>query len=183
MRRFVTHAFHHLQSHTMTLIVHVKPNTSSKVLHSRTRLLPQVKYCNNHKWPPAFGKSIVAAEGKQRRRSRAARRPWVENCESNRNTVRLAEMASTDRAPLVSLPQHFDAALLAKFYRSMCATPRLRLISSSCAPLKIRAIVTSAAFSPGSWMTACLFGSLAASTGRDPAPSLQAQNHKPVCVF
>jgi hypothetical protein len=120
MRRFVTLAFHHLQSHTMTLILHVKPNTSSKVLHSRTRLLPQLKYCNNHKWPPAFGKSIVAAEGKQRRRSRAAHRPWVENCESNRNTVRLAEMASTDRAPLASLPQHFDAALLAKFYRSMC---------------------------------------------------------------
>jgi hypothetical protein len=80
----------------------------------------------------------------------------------------LADMASSDRAPLPSLPQHFDAALLAKFYRSMCATPRLRLIPSSRAPLSTRAIVTSAAFSPGSWTTACLFGSLAASTGRDP---------------
>ena len=92
-------------------------------MHFRTLLLPQQKYCNNQQWPKDTGKSIVAAAGQQRRGSGSGSNDRQLDVlkTAQRLTVCVAHMASTDRAPLPSLPQEFDADLLAKFYRSMYA--------------------------------------------------------------
>ena len=97
------------------------------MLHFRTRLLPQVKYCNNQQWPQDTGKSIVAAAGQQRRAAAAAATSGSNKRQldvlktAQRMAVCMAHMATPDRTALASLPQEFDAALLAKFYRRMYA--------------------------------------------------------------
>lgn len=88
-------------------------------------------------------------------------------------------MSSTGCTALAPLPQHFDAALLAKFYRSMYATATLNSVvarafkyTRNCNKrcFRTRLLDDCVPF----WFPRCVDRQ---------APSFQDQNPKPVCVF
>ncbi len=89
-------------------------------------------------------------------------------------------MSSADRAPLAALPHEFDAALLAKFYRSMYATfelraPRALICRFVFTDVNMHVIVTSAVLAPGCWTIAFPSGFRVASTGKNSIKNFKTQ--------
>ncbi len=117
MRHVVDACVPSLKPHTMTLILHVNRITVVKCC-----ILGLVFFRKINIVTTSSGLKTPENQLLRRRGGSGSNERQLDVLKTaQRMTVRVAHMATADRTALPSLPQQFDAALLAQFYRSMYA--------------------------------------------------------------